>query len=61
MFDLEQISSRNKFQHLHFHCEHSEGQNRLEPARPRVGTSLGKGRGGEDSTLISYKEKEGAP
>uniref|UniRef100_A0A8C3QZ97 Family with sequence similarity 83 member C n=1 Tax=Cyanoderma ruficeps TaxID=181631 RepID=A0A8C3QZ97_9PASS len=35
MFDLEQISSRNKFQHLHFHCEHSEGQNRLEPARPR--------------------------
>uniref|UniRef100_A0A8C3Q4R6 Scaffolding anchor of CK1 domain-containing protein n=1 Tax=Geospiza parvula TaxID=87175 RepID=A0A8C3Q4R6_GEOPR len=21
--------------HLHFHCEHSEGQNRLEPARPR--------------------------
>uniref|UniRef100_A0A8C0F3J4 Family with sequence similarity 83 member C n=1 Tax=Bubo bubo TaxID=30461 RepID=A0A8C0F3J4_BUBBB len=35
MFDLEQISSRNKFQHLHFHCEHNEGQNRLEPAWPR--------------------------
>uniref|UniRef100_A0A8V5G9K6 Scaffolding anchor of CK1 domain-containing protein n=1 Tax=Melopsittacus undulatus TaxID=13146 RepID=A0A8V5G9K6_MELUD len=35
MFDFEQISSRNKFQHLHFHCEHSEGQNRLEPAWPR--------------------------
>lgn len=54
MFDLEQISSRNKFQHLHFHCEHNEGQNRLEPAWLRVGTSR-EGRGGQDVNLLQGK------
>lgn len=54
MFDLEQISSKNKFQHLHFHCEHNEGQNRLEPAWPRVGTSL-EGRGGQYMNQLQGK------